>query len=463
MKNKKVFMYSFSVALLVATVSLLPSIARADMAPVQFWGNGVVTTDPKGIVLTKENLDIEMIEDTAPDEWNDSFKVKATFYFNNPGEATDLVTFFPIPGSHDIAGSDNSEEEKNEYLLYAMAYTTYELTLNGDKVTDFTTDITEYDPLMEYTDMSFYSFAIFSTLHFKPGQNVLIVEYQSPITYNYEGGLYSINYILTSGALWADPIGELNISVKFPSEMPAARYVSSYSFTQEESNTLQYQATNTDPTEELTIDYIPGPVWEKVGSIITENRQPTTMEEKAELCSFLQYEIGNNGMVLPEGEGILYDIYWQNVIDLEALGNHDFDLDYGMYQEQLLRDALNDINTRLCENEESSDSLTDKINQFSEDKTNLLDWINNEAVFEDDDWGKDYLIGLINLDELDCEVFQAEVGDDTVEGGISANTLAIVYFAVGGTLFVALSVAGFFVFKRIKRQKKAKKQSTVTK
>lgn len=464
MKTKRLMLLASITAFAVGALMLVHTRVLADMAPIQYWGNGVVTTDPKGIVLTKENLEIEMVEDSDPDEWNDYFKVKATFYFNNPGDATDLDVFFPVPGTGDIANSGNTDAEKLEFLTNEMAYSTFKMTLNGSRVTDMTTDVSEYDPQLEGPGgMTIYNFAIYSTLHFKSGQNTLVCEYSSPVTYNYEGGLYTINYVLSSGALWADPIGELNISVKFADEMLSSRYTSTYAFTNSDTNTLEYQGLSIEPTDELSIDYIPSPIWEVVGPIVTSGQQPSTVEKKVELCALLQYEIGNKDMVDPDGEGVLYDIYWQNVVDLAALGNHDFDLDYGLYRESLLREVLNEINERACENDERGSDLTELINQFSDDKASLSEWVNGEAVFGEEwgqEWGQEYLNGLIERDVITCEINSAIDGPTIESVSFLGFDIPQEIFTIGVVVISVVFVAGigttvFFLYTRHRKNKNA--------
>lgn len=236
---------------LIAFLCLFPlflTVSKADSAPVQFIGNGVTTHDNKGIILTKEDLTINVNEKPCPsnseyDAEQDCslYAVQADFYFSNPNDALDLGIFFPI---------NNSERAFHLQMPWVNKY--FEINMNGTAISKFD-EITMPSKESEFD----YSKSLFTNVHFQKGSNKMIVKYKYPLTDRDKVPNKSFQYILTSGALWAGTIGELNIYVQFPRAIGSSQYETNYIFTNVSPKVLKTTLKDIDPTVELNFDFYP--------------------------------------------------------------------------------------------------------------------------------------------------------------------------------------------------------------
>lgn len=292
--------------------------ASADSGPIQFEGNGVITHDPKGVILKQEDLIINLIEEECGEgEYIhncNKFNIEAVFLLDNPNEDLSLETYFPLPGMW------MTPEEGTGKIIAD----TFSISLNGQKISDLEgKDLTQIETEDQYLER--YSYAFFVELNINKGLNELIVRYTNPVTDTYSGGLEQILYVLKTGSLWEGPIGKLNISVTFPSDFPFERITySSWPFIRESMKKLTYSEDNVEPTKDITISYVPLKVWQAILPFIDGSEKILTDEQRIEILRLLNDEISNKGYVGYSSNPTLPEkIYERNMLYLVFNGSKD--------------------------------------------------------------------------------------------------------------------------------------------
>ncbi|MBN1915539.1 hypothetical protein JW796_00905 [Candidatus Dojkabacteria bacterium] len=282
---------------------------KADVAPIEYWGNGIVTGEHYQIALDKEILKFNVFEDNmcgnnGIEFCSSYFDVNVEFYFNNPGEDINVEVFFPVPGA-------NMNEGHVREIVDSFS-----MNMNGENTELLTKNI---DPVLiakPVLDPKDTTVNVYSTLHFKKGENKLIVKYKNPLTSSYVGGYKHLLYILTTGSAWEGSIDELIIEVNFQYPISFLRYENSdaYYLEQKSANLLRYSAKNVEPIDDLEVSFMPYHVWQKVSPFLQGNEYSLSLKERFELDEYLSDWLGNKGHV--ELAGIFEDMYYHNLIIL---------------------------------------------------------------------------------------------------------------------------------------------------
>lgn len=154
--------------IVLTSIIATPHTALADAGPIIYDAGGVITHDPKGISLEKEDLFITLNKKTCNNnDWEyyyGEYQVEAQFTFFNPNDPTNLEIFFPIPG--DIVTDETLEYESEMSLIPH----TFQMDFNGQSITDFEGRELDWD-IEQGTLLDGYPYSFFTNLNFKNGIN----------------------------------------------------------------------------------------------------------------------------------------------------------------------------------------------------------------------------------------------------------------------------------------------------
>lgn len=218
----KKFIWDFLFVLIV--ICLYPNVTIADDAAFSGYGADVFPVAESDIKLEYELLTINYQVNSR-----DRAEVEALFVFKNEGKAKTVVIGFP-----EALGSEPAFE-------------------NIPTIFDFKTSIdgrpweTVHQPLQKRNEEYAFDRVYLWKVHFKAGETHVIRN-----SYYYRPTVWStcdwrLEYILKTGALWAGPIGKIDIIVKSQIPVPWMEfmpYPEEYSY---------FQATNWEPDRNIVL------------------------------------------------------------------------------------------------------------------------------------------------------------------------------------------------------------------
>lgn len=310
---KKILAIFILSLILGQSIIVLP--VKADSAPVQIYSGGVVTHDPQGISIVREDLKISIYDQencrTYPNSYTyclGDYEVEAIFLFNNPNELKEIETFFPIPAI-------NSEEDLTSLVT---------MVFNGENITNL--EKKEFTFATPTLLSSRSNFSVFAKLNFQQGSNTLTVKYRQTLNPSlYRKSYYrNLQYILTSGGLWDGPIQQLNIEIDFGSVTSLQRYrllSEQYYFEQKTENVIIYRGFNIDPHQELNIDFIPSDIWDLIYPFLHGAEHKLSYEARNniynKLAASLKYaKSGSPLPIINMDNDIIFDIFRSNTFVL---------------------------------------------------------------------------------------------------------------------------------------------------
>ncbi|MGE5550138.1 MAG: YARHG domain-containing protein [Bacteroidota bacterium] len=182
----------------------------------------------------KIRLDYELLTVTHTEgEKGGNVRVEALFILSNTGEARTVTVGFPEESGY-------SPEETDEQFPTIMNFTA---TVDGVPVG------TVRQTLREPNEDFAFDWAYLWRVRFGKGETRVIRN-----TYDYKPafdsiGLHTVRYILRTGALWAGPIGRIDIVVRSPIPVPWMAFVP---YPEEYSH---FHAANWEPDRDIDLSY----------------------------------------------------------------------------------------------------------------------------------------------------------------------------------------------------------------
>jgi hypothetical protein len=276
---------------IVLFIVLTWAAVYADMAPATFSGVTLTITNNDAVRMKKEEVDIYYQGRYT--------QVKAVFVMENlTGETASLDIGFPITDLEDPESMFKDLVKGKERLF------DFQVRENGRPVTSIVAQkITQKIP--DRIDKKWLWFAWKQA--FPPGETVVDVEYRISPNLSYGSCFKNIYYILSTGALWRNNIGEARISVHFPKtitneQVTSATNPANYAI---EGNTVTWKFRDFEPTEKdnLQLEFIPFWIYDKVQSLRMQiKNNPQAVKPRLELARLYFATIGGNvGSSLPGG------------------------------------------------------------------------------------------------------------------------------------------------------------------
>jgi hypothetical protein len=190
------------ITLAVLCIVLFPiGFAAADDSEFGGYGANIYPLQNSAIKLEYEKLTLENLA------YNKTASVEATFIFKNLGADRTITVGFPE--ALDFHGEEEGTPTIQDFKTF----------VDGEPV-----DVV-YQPLKKRNDDYEFDRAYLWKLHFKKGGTHTVKNtYRLSPTASVMGD-WSITYILKTGALWAGPIGKIDIVVKSPVRIPGLEFV----------------------------------------------------------------------------------------------------------------------------------------------------------------------------------------------------------------------------------------------
>lgn len=239
-KNRLVL--SMLVAVLLYTG--LPTAAMADSGPIYFSAGMLVPTTSNDIRMTREVLTIDYTNQVDPiaNHRSGTVDVHARFWFRNEGKAVVQKMGFPLGREH-LSG----------FGFYDLGF---KVTMDGAAVTTSPFDSEHPTGSSELTYDQWNTFEI----PFAAGQTRII---DATYTILPRNGYFL--YVLQTGRLWKEPIGDLTIDVNFGREpvFPDLLSVQPAGY-HTQGNHILWHFTNYEPEQDIEIESMYPGFWKSV-------------------------------------------------------------------------------------------------------------------------------------------------------------------------------------------------------
>jgi hypothetical protein len=231
--------------LLLLSLFLSPSIAKADIAPLQFPGGAILLPGENStqVRMVAETITFEL--DAPSPDVPVKARVTANFTMRNLGQTSEkLVVGFPLNCPESVSGMPDSEYASPKIV-------DLELFANNNRVA--TREETFKTPA--YFQNFLASWAMIEVT-FPPGQDVPIRVTYTAESWGYDPEI-NFTYVLTTGAAWNDSIGSLDIIFHLPYQVTDQNINMNYYDTtvggMPSGNELRWHFDNLEPVEDFKI------------------------------------------------------------------------------------------------------------------------------------------------------------------------------------------------------------------
>lgn len=245
----------------------------ADMAPAPSSGVTLTITNNNVVRMKKEEVDIYYQGRYA--------QVKAVFVMENrTGKPVALNIGFPV------VAYGNPENMISDFERMKNTLFDFKVRENGRPV-NFIVAQKVIKKIPNQMDKNWLWFAW--KQKFPPGETVVDVEYRiAPYLYYYSF-FKSIYYILSTGAIWRNRIGEARISVHFPKLVTKEQVTTETTPTGFliEGDTITWKFRDFEPSEKnnLQLEFIPFWIYDKMQALRAQIKQdPLAIKPKLELA-----------------------------------------------------------------------------------------------------------------------------------------------------------------------------------